>query len=180
MENNNTKTIDLTDDGVPENLQRIEKIIKDDPVALAELLLVKQEMTDKNKVTLDNIESIAKKYNVKLDLENVNESEFCIGLESMSSEDGRAILELYKDFSNVRSKALDDGIGVLKRAISRKENETAELNRQAKQLQDERDRLLRINMALKNRNGNSVKKIYPNDPCPCGSGKKYKKCCGRG
>ena len=22
------------------------------------------------------------------------------------------------------------------------------------------------------------KKIYPNDPCPCGSGKKYKKCCG--
>ena len=23
------------------------------------------------------------------------------------------------------------------------------------------------------------KKIYPNDPCPCGSGLKYKKCCGR-
>lgn len=32
-------------------------------------------------------------------------------------------------------------------------------------------------------NGNVIhgeKKIYPNDPCPCGSGKKYKKCCGRG
>lgn len=30
--------------------------------------------------------------------------------------------------------------------------------------------------------GNAIsveKKIYPNDPCPCGSGKKYKKCCGR-
>lgn len=25
----------------------------------------------------------------------------------------------------------------------------------------------------------SSRKIYPNDPCPCGSGKKYKKCCGR-
>lgn len=25
----------------------------------------------------------------------------------------------------------------------------------------------------------AVKKIYPNAPCPCGSGKKYKKCCGR-
>ena len=24
-----------------------------------------------------------------------------------------------------------------------------------------------------------VQKIYPNDPCPCGSGKKYKQCCGR-
>lgn len=25
----------------------------------------------------------------------------------------------------------------------------------------------------------SKKKIYPNDPCPCGSGLKYKKCCGK-
>ena len=25
----------------------------------------------------------------------------------------------------------------------------------------------------------SEKKIYPNDPCPCGSGKKFKKCCGK-
>ena len=23
------------------------------------------------------------------------------------------------------------------------------------------------------------KKVFPNDPCPCGSGKKYKQCCGR-
>ena len=23
------------------------------------------------------------------------------------------------------------------------------------------------------------KKVYPNDPCPCGSGKRYKQCCGR-
>ena len=25
----------------------------------------------------------------------------------------------------------------------------------------------------------STDKVYPNDPCPCGSGKKYKQCCGR-
>ena len=25
----------------------------------------------------------------------------------------------------------------------------------------------------------SKAKIYPNDPCPCGSGKKYKQCCGK-
>ena len=24
-----------------------------------------------------------------------------------------------------------------------------------------------------------VNKVYPNDPCPCGSGKKYKQCCGK-
>ena len=28
--------------------------------------------------------------------------------------------------------------------------------------------------------GKTVKKVGRNDPCPCGSGKKYKKCCGRG
>lgn len=27
--------------------------------------------------------------------------------------------------------------------------------------------------------GAKAKKVYPNDPCPCGSGKKYKKCCGK-
>ena len=26
---------------------------------------------------------------------------------------------------------------------------------------------------------NTEKKVGRNDPCPCGSGKKYKKCCGR-
>ncbi|MDG2764764.1 SEC-C metal-binding domain-containing protein [Vibrio parahaemolyticus] len=25
---------------------------------------------------------------------------------------------------------------------------------------------------------NKTKKVGRNDPCPCGSGKKYKKCCG--
>lgn len=25
----------------------------------------------------------------------------------------------------------------------------------------------------------NTKKVYPNDPCPCGSGKKFKKCCGK-
>eukprot|EP00729_Bicosta_minor_P027700 gene27700-26136_t len=24
------------------------------------------------------------------------------------------------------------------------------------------------------------KKVKPNEPCPCESGKKYKKCCGKG
>ena len=25
----------------------------------------------------------------------------------------------------------------------------------------------------------AAEKVYPNDPCPCGSGKKYKQCCGK-
>jgi len=35
------------------------------------------------------------------------------------------------------------------------------------------------NSAVKAPKTRSEKKIYPNDPCPCGSGKKYKQCCGR-
>ena len=26
----------------------------------------------------------------------------------------------------------------------------------------------------------TTKKVGRNDPCPCGSGKKYKRCCGKG
>ena len=33
--------------------------------------------------------------------------------------------------------------------------------------------------ATKDPKRRTEKKIYPNDPCPCGSGKKYKNCCGR-
>ena len=33
--------------------------------------------------------------------------------------------------------------------------------------------------ALRESKKRENKKVYPNDPCPCGSGKKYKQCCGR-
>ena len=35
------------------------------------------------------------------------------------------------------------------------------------------------NTALREPKKRENKKVYPNDPCPCGSGKKYKQCCGR-
>lgn len=37
-----------------------------------------------------------------------------------------------------------------------------------------------INEVLKVIDFESCKKIGRNDPCPCGSGQKYKHCCGRG
>ena len=33
--------------------------------------------------------------------------------------------------------------------------------------------------AIKSKPKKSDKKIGRNDPCPCGSGKKYKQCCGK-
>jgi preprotein translocase subunit SecA len=49
----------------------------------------------------------------------------------------------------------------------------------------EREQVAKVTGTNKDNSGpkNPVKrentKIYPNDPCPCGSGKKYKQCCGR-
>ena len=37
----------------------------------------------------------------------------------------------------------------------------------------------RDDSALRAPKKREVQKVYPNDPCPCGSGKKYKQCCGR-
>lgn len=47
-------------------------------------------------------------------------------------------------------------------------NETIKLLRDAQQAAQQNTRV-----------GAKAKKVYPNDPCPCGSGKKYKKCCGK-
>jgi uncharacterized protein YecA (UPF0149 family) len=35
-------------------------------------------------------------------------------------------------------------------------------------------------MEMLARDDKSPEKVGRNDPCPCGSGKKYKKCCGAG
>ena len=37
----------------------------------------------------------------------------------------------------------------------------------------------RDNTAARTPQRRAAQKIYPNDPCPCGSGKKYKQCHGR-
>ncbi|MCD8131449.1 MAG: SEC-C domain-containing protein [Lachnospiraceae bacterium] len=46
------------------------------------------------------------------------------------------------------------------------------------QLEELRKPTARVNRKTVRR-AEGEKKIYPNDPCPCGSGKKYKKCCGK-
>lgn len=48
------------------------------------------------------------------------------------------------------------------------------------ELNKENTELQYITYADRNKAAKEIeKKVYPNDPCPCGSGKKYKKCCGR-
>ncbi len=44
---------------------------------------------------------------------------------------------------------------------------------------DDMDQLRQDDTAVRGPKKRAEKKVYPNDPCPCGSGKKYKQCCGR-
>ena len=66
------------------------------------------------------------------------------------------------------------------------EPDVLELNEDLKEEKVEREQVAKVTGTNKDE-GPSVKgpvrrtdkKIYPNDLCPCGSGKKYKNCCGR-
>ncbi len=57
------------------------------------------------------------------------------------------------------------------------ESEKADYLTEKYELEREKDKE-RVTRFLQNIGGTG-RKIYPNEPCPCGSGKKYKKCCGR-
>ena len=51
-----------------------------------------------------------------------------------------------------------------------------ESNKRLEELQERIDVMKETQVEQIFRNGH---KIHRNDPCPCGSGKKYKKCCGK-
>ena len=55
---------------------------------------------------------------------------------------------------------------------------TQELEELNRKMREKTDELLAEKKSLI-KHLSSVRKIYPNDPCPCGSGKKFKKCCGK-
>ncbi len=80
-------------------------------------------------------------------------------------------------------------------AISARQKEWEIREREAEKIEEEERRLERLELLEEEQRQRLIKegyeidkhgtvrrkepKIGPNDPCPCGSGKKYKKCCGR-
>jgi preprotein translocase subunit SecA len=62
------------------------------------------------------------------------------------------------------------------------ESPEEEAKRLAEQLETQRkldDMARKLNHSDNQEEEKSSKKIARNDPCPCGSGKKYKQCCGK-
>lgn len=78
----------------------------------------------------------------------------------------------------VEKKDVRDRVDVLMRAIEiytnlNQNEKTDELKEELKQIEKLEEKASSINIPIR------VIKIGRNDPCPCGSGKKYKKCCGK-
>ena len=59
-----------------------------------------------------------------------------------------------------------------------KQNINQELEELQKKMRNKTDELISEKRSLI-KHLSSQRKVYPNDPCPCGSGKKFKKCCRR-
>ena len=84
--------------------------------------------------------------------------------------------EAYEMFQSMMEKMQEDVVQLLFRVrlVREEERHQEDRLRQAVTNRDE-DGSVRQNRGVQRR----VVKIGRNDPCPCGSGKKYKKCCGK-
>ncbi|MEN4053225.1 preprotein translocase subunit SecA [Sulfurimonas sp. NWX79] len=100
------------------------------------------------------------------------------------------LVEYKKESFNLFSELINDikfnTIRTLQIIQFKMETAEEEAARIAKQLEDEKraqEALMRLNMSDEDSEdriaGTTRKKPARNDPCPCGSGKKYKQCCGK-
>ena len=96
-----------------------------------------------------------------------------IGLQAFAQRDPLVEYKLsgYEMFSAITASIQDETVRILMHV---RVEEKAEREQVAKVTGTNKDTSL-ANAPKKRESA----KIYPNDPCPCGSGKKYKQCCGR-
>ena len=114
-----------------------------------------KELTEIMSDTIEKTKAVVGKYEA-LSKDDIDEA---------SKEEYAKIVEEEYRIEEERLNRIED---LLRREIARNENDR-------KVYESEMKRLTRMTYRMENNN----RKIYPNDPCPCGSGKKYKKCCGR-
>ena len=93
-------------------------------------------------------------------LENLDKA----GFRTTDAKASAELLEILRDISITTRRAIYKG----NRRVDQKDYWNHRVPEQSGS--EERARL---------QNSRDFSKIYPNDPCPCGSGKKYKKCCGK-
>lgn len=131
----------------------------------------KKLLADVDKEVVGTVEELAKNY----EMDNVYFTGFLEGINESIEKPNP--LDKLKESSKVRIKIKPEELYF--NMVKAKANWLYELtewdNILSKEKRNELYRKCKDEQIVK-RDGD---KIYPNDPCPCGSGKKYKKCCGK-
>lgn len=137
---------------------------------LLEKGIYEQLLESPDEIVKGTVKELADKYQVSLlemtgFLDGINDSLKKLNPIETMEEDTEVSLEFDKEL-------------LYKNMVDAKADWLYELPQWDEILSSERKHDLYLNQK---KSGTVIKeeKVYPNDPCPCGSGKKYKKCCGR-
>lgn len=137
---------------------------------LVEKGIYEQLLESPDEIVKGTVKELADKYQVSLlemtgFLDGINDSLKKLNPIETMEEDTEVNLEFDKEL-------------LYKNMVDAKADWLYELPQWDEILSSERKHELYLNQK---KSGTVIKeeKVYPNDPCPCGSGKKYKKCCGR-
>lgn len=154
MEQNNLQE-ELTFPEIDTSFKRSYELVKNDPEALSEL----------NDIQKSLIEAY------KSNLEKYNEAKEC-------GESAEVLRDIFTEVLEAEQTAKVSEIKLLEKLYEKRQKMTQELEELNRKMREKTDELLAEKKSLI-KHLSSVRKIYPNDPCPCGSGKKFKKCCGK-
>lgn len=154
MEQNNLQE-ELTFPEIDTSFERSYELVKNDSEALSEL----------NDIQKNLIEAY------KSNLEKYNTAKEC-------GESSEVLRDIFTEVLEAEKAAKVSEIMLLEKLYEKRQKMTQELEELNRKMREKTDELLAEKKSLI-KHLSSVRKIYPNDPCPCGSGKKFKKCCGK-
>lgn len=138
--------------------------VRDIPWAMEELLGIEDTLVKK----LEPLVSKIKELEDREDSDDLNNK--------------RQRIELILECKTARIESLEAKLRLKEKVLAYQEDVISELKIEERRLREERNSLMKRQIALekaKEIKERKKMKVYPNDPCPCGSGVKYKKCCGK-
>ena len=154
MEQNNLQE-ELTFPEIDTSFESSYELVKNDPEALSELNDIQKSLIEAYKSNLE-------KYNVAKE----------------RGESAEVLRDIFTEVLEAEQAAKVSEIMLLEKLYEKRQKMTQELEELNRKMREKTDELLAEKKSLI-KHLSSVRKIYPNDPCPCGSGKKFKKCCGK-
>lgn len=93
-------------------------------------------------------------------------------------ESAEVLRDIFTEVLEAEQVAKVSEIMLLEKLYEKRQKMIQELEELNRKMREKTDELLAEKKSLI-KHLSSVRKIYPNNPCPCGSGKKFKKCCGK-